>query len=51
METLLETNNSPSDLPADCLFLLQLQEDLSRAKGNSKCGLYLYQVDLNDEFY
>ena len=51
METLLELSNKPADLPEDCLFLLQLQEDLSRVKGNSHSGLYNYQVDQNDEFY
>jgi hypothetical protein len=49
METLLEIKTQASDLPDDCLFLLQLQEDLSRVKGNSKCGLY--QIDSDNEFY
>jgi hypothetical protein len=49
METLLEIKTQTSDLPDDCLFLLQLQEDLSRVKGNSKCGLY--QIDSDNEFY
>jgi len=49
METLLEIKTQITDLPDDCLFLLQLQEDLSRAKGNHLCGLY--QIDSDNEFY